>query len=61
MNYNHRQLIYNRIFYGIKIWGYHKLEGTVDKIYEDFVHLNLSTLKYRILQKRITQSNGETP
>lgn len=42
-----------------KYWGYHiKLEGTVDKIYEDFVHLNLSTLKYRILQKRITQSNG---
>lgn len=46
-----------------KYWGYRKLEGTVDKIYEDFVHLNLSTLKYRILQKRITgtQSNGETP
>lgn len=44
-----------------KYWGYHKLEGTVDKIYEDFVHLNLSTLKYRILQKRITQSNGATP
>lgn len=44
-----------------KYWGYHKLEGTVDKIYEDFVHLNLSTLKYRILQKRVTQSNGETP
>lgn len=37
-----------------KYLGYHKLEGTVDKIYEDFVHLNLSTLKYRILQKRVT-------
>lgn len=33
----------------LKYWGYYKLEGIVDKIYEDFVYFNLSILKYRIL------------